>query len=86
MAASAARKHVLGFFSHAGRPVFMNISTIHQWMFKADKPVSYPSDPDEITWSYEQGTELRDPTIKEVTDYWGASRELIHPGWQAPGK
>jgi hypothetical protein len=54
----------------AGRPVVMDISTIPQWMFKTDKPVSYPSDPDEITWSYEQGTEPRDPTIKEVADYW----------------
>jgi len=33
----------------------MNMSTISQWMFKTDKPVSNPSDPDEITWSYEQG-------------------------------
>jgi hypothetical protein len=54
----------------AGRPVVMNISTIPQWMFKTDKPVAYPSDPDEITWNYEQGTELRDPTMKEVAEYW----------------
>jgi hypothetical protein len=54
----------------ADRPVVMNISTIPQWMFKTDKPVTYPADPDEITWNYEQGTELRDPTGKEVADYW----------------
>jgi len=54
----------------AGHPVVMNISTIPQWMFKTDKPVLYPSDPDKITWNYEQGTELRDATMKEVADYW----------------
>jgi len=54
----------------AGRPVIMNMSTIPEWMWKTDKPVSYPADPDEITWTYEQGTELRDPTMKEVADYW----------------
>jgi len=50
--------------------VVMDISTIPQWMWKTDKPVPYPSDPDEITWDYEQGTELRDPSMKEVADYW----------------
>ncbi len=54
----------------AGRPVVMNISTIPQWMFKTEKPVKYPDDPNEIIWDYEQGTELRDPTGKEVGDYW----------------
>ncbi len=54
----------------AGHPVIMNISTIPEWMFKTDKPVPYPADPDAITWDYEQGTELRDPTMKEVADYF----------------
>jgi hypothetical protein len=39
-------------------------------MFKTDKPVPYPTDPNEITWSYEQGTELRDPSLKELGDYY----------------
>ena len=56
--------------SARGRPVVMNISTIPQWMFKTDKPVPYPDDPDEITWTYEQGTELRDPSMKEVAEYF----------------
>jgi hypothetical protein len=38
-------------------------------MWKTEKPVPYPVDPDEITWNYNQGTELRDPTMKEVVDY-----------------
>jgi len=48
----------------------LNFSTIPQWMYKTDKPVEYPTDPDQVTWTYEQGTELRDPTMKEVADYY----------------
>ena len=62
---------VIDFMKAAGdHSVVMDISTIPQWMWKTDKPVPYPSDPDEITWDYEQGTELRDPSMKEVADYW----------------
>jgi hypothetical protein len=32
-------------------------------------PVTYPSDPDEPVWNYTQGTELRDPSGKELADY-----------------
>jgi hypothetical protein len=53
-----------------GHPVILNFSTIPQWMYKTDNPVTYPADPDQVTWSYEQGTELRDPTMKEVADYF----------------
>jgi hypothetical protein len=54
----------------AGHSVVINFSTIPQWMFKTPKPVAYPSDPDQPTWDYEQGTELRDPSMKEVADYY----------------
>jgi hypothetical protein len=54
----------------AGHSVMMNFSTIPQWMFKTDKPVSYPADPDTPIWNYSQGTELRDPTGREVGDYY----------------
>ena len=54
----------------AGHPVILNFSTIPQWMFKTPKPVAYPADPDKVTWDYEQGTELRDPSMKEVADYY----------------
>ena len=54
----------------AGHPVIMNMSTIPEWMFKTEKPISYPSDPDAIMWDYEQGRELRDPSMKEVGDYF----------------
>ena len=54
----------------AGHSVIVNFSTIPQWMYKTDKPVAYPADPDEPVWNYEQGTELRDSTFKEVADYY----------------
>ena len=53
-----------------GHSSILNFSTIPQWMYKTDKPVEYPSDPNQVTWTYEQGTELRDPTMKEVADYY----------------
>lgn len=54
-----------------GRSTIMNFSTIPAWMFKTDKPVVYPSDPNQVFWNYTQGTELRDPSGKEVGDYFG---------------
>jgi len=53
-----------------GRPVMLNFSTIPQWMFRTANPVKYPDDPNEASWSYEQGEELRDPSGKEVADYY----------------
>ncbi len=55
----------------AGHSVIMNFSTIPQWMFKTEQPVAYPADPNEVTWNYTQGTELRDPSMKELGDYYG---------------
>jgi hypothetical protein len=63
-----------------GHSVILNFSTIPQWMYKTDKPVRYPDDPDQVTWDYEQGTELRDPSGKEVADYYA---RLI--GWYTQG-
>ena len=54
----------------AGHSVIINFSTIPQWMWKTPEPVAYPSDPDQVDWHYEQGTELRDPSMKEVADYY----------------
>ena len=54
----------------AGHSVILNFSTIPQWMFKTPKPVAYPANPDQVDWHYEQGTELRDPSMKEVADYY----------------
>jgi len=52
-------------------PVIINFSTIPQWMFLTGQPVPYPSDPYHPVWNYTQGTELRDPSLKELADYFG---------------
>ena len=54
-----------------GHSVILNFSTIPQWMYKTDKPVAYPDDPNQVFWEYEKGTELRDGSMKEVADYYG---------------
>ena len=56
--------------STEGHPTVMNFSTTPQWMWKTDKPVAYPADPNQFAWDYTQGTELRDPTGKELGDYY----------------
>ncbi|MES2426149.1 MAG: glycosyl hydrolase family 39 [Bacteroidota bacterium] len=53
-----------------GHSVILNFSTIPQWMFKTDKPVTYPTDPNQVGWGYSGGTMLRDTTMKELTDYY----------------
>lgn len=53
-----------------GHPVVLNFTTIPEWMFKTAKPVAYPADPNKLDWDYEQGSQLRDPTLHEVADYY----------------
>ena len=64
----------------AGHPVILNFSTIPAWLFKTDQPVKYPTDPNQVDWNYTQGTELRDPTCRELGDYYA---RLV--GWYADG-
>jgi hypothetical protein len=54
----------------AGHSVILNFSTVPAWMFVTPKPVEYPADPDQVDWNYTQGTELRDPSMKELGDYY----------------
>jgi len=54
-----------------GHPVVLNFSTTPQWMWVTPKPVTYPADPDQVVWNYTQGTELRDPSVKELAEYYG---------------
>src|SRR5215469_4096563 len=54
-----------------GHSTIINFSTIPSWMFKTDQPVKYPDDPNQVFWNYTQGTELRDPSGKELGDYYG---------------
>lgn len=58
------------FQATTGHPVMLDISPIPQWMFATKEPVHYPAEPNEVSWDYEQGTELRDPSGKEVADYF----------------
>lgn len=53
-----------------GHRVVVNFSTIPQWMYKTEKAVSYPADPNKAVWDYEQGSELHDSTAREVADYY----------------
>jgi len=68
------------FDSTEGHTRILNFSTIPAWMFKTAKPVTYPTDPDQPVWDYTQGTELRDPTGKELGDYFA---RLV--SWYAKG-
>jgi hypothetical protein len=54
-----------------GHSPVMNFSTTPAWLWKTPKPVTYPADPNQVAWQYTQGTELRDPTGKELGDYYG---------------
>src|SRR5882757_1261040 len=54
----------------SGHSTVINFSTIPVWMFKTTKPVVISADPDEVNWTYNQGKELRDTTMKEVAGYF----------------
>jgi len=54
----------------AGHSVILNFSTIPAWMFVTPEPVKYPDDPDQVVWDYTKGTELRDPSMRELGDYY----------------
>jgi len=53
-----------------GHSVILNFSTIPAWLHKSDKPAVYPDDPNQVTWTYTQRGEPRDPTFKEIADYY----------------
>ena len=68
------------FAATAGHTSVINFSTIPAWLFKTAKPVTYPANPNQVDWHYEQGTELRDPSGKELGDYYA---RLV--SWYADG-
>jgi len=53
-----------------GHSVIINFSTIPDWMFKTDKPADYPADPNQVFWSYNEGTEFKDTTLETLIDYY----------------
>jgi hypothetical protein len=68
------------FDATKGHATILNFSTIPAWLFKTPQPVSYPADPNEPVWNYTQGTELRDPTLKELGDYYARLVSWYHSG------
>lgn len=53
-----------------GHSVVVNFSTTPVWMWKTKNVVKYPENPYQTCWDYNQGTELRDTTMKELADYY----------------
>jgi hypothetical protein len=53
-----------------GHSTILNFSTIPSWLFKTDKPVTYPTDPDLVNWDYTQGKELRPGGLQDLADYY----------------
>jgi len=56
--------------ANGDHPAMVDFSTIPAWLFKTDQPVTYPQNPHEVTWSYTQGTELREGGLRELGDYY----------------
>jgi glycosyl hydrolase family 39 (putative alpha-L-iduronidase) len=53
-----------------GHSVVINFSTTPAWMWKTDAVIKYPDDPYQVYWEYNQGTQLRDSTMKELSGYY----------------
>jgi hypothetical protein len=53
-----------------GRTSIFNFSTIPEWMYLGGTSVSVPTAENSLDWGYEQGTTLRDRTLKEVSGYF----------------
>ena len=64
----------------AGHSVIINFSTIPQWMFKTEKPVPYPADPDQVTWDYEKGNGVPGCELEGSGGLLRTPGELVHAG------
>jgi hypothetical protein len=53
-----------------GHPVILNFSTIPTWMYKTEKPVTIPANPDSAVWDYTQGTVPVDSTCEAIGNYY----------------
>jgi hypothetical protein len=54
----------------SGNSVVINFSTTPSWMWKINYVMPYPKDAYEVFWAYNDGSELRDTTMKEVAGYY----------------
>jgi len=55
----------------SSRSTIPNFSTIPNWLFVNPDRSYFPDDPLGETWGYEQGRVFRDPTLKDLGDYYG---------------
>ena len=53
-----------------GHSVVINFSTTPSWLWKINYEMPYPKDPYEVFWAYNDGSELRDTTMKELAGYY----------------
>ncbi len=53
-----------------GHDVVINFSTTPAWMWETTGAVTYPEGAYQTCWNYNQGTKLRDTTMKELADYY----------------
>jgi hypothetical protein len=58
------------FNATKGHATIVNFSTIPAWLFKTDKPVTYPADPDAVIWNYTQGKDLAEGGLQDLADYY----------------
>jgi len=54
---------------NADNSAIINFSTIPQWLFSPPN-VAIPEDPNQVFWSYEQGTELLDQSMQDLGNYY----------------
>ena len=53
-----------------GHSVVINFSTTPAWMWKTDAVVTYPDNAYQTSWNYNQGAQLRDSSLSELTNYY----------------
>ncbi|MEP7143468.1 MAG: glycosyl hydrolase family 39 [Ferruginibacter sp.] len=53
-----------------GHDVVINFSTTPAWMWETTSEVVYPEGAYQTCWNYNQGTKLRDTTMKELSGYF----------------
>lgn len=68
------------FAATAGHKSVFTMSTIPTWMFEHADPGPIPASPDTAMWNYEDGSALRDPSGKEVAEYFARVA-----GWYSRG-
>jgi hypothetical protein len=53
-----------------GHPSILNFSTMPAWLFKTEKPVTFPADANQVDWHYTQGNEPVDATNQAIGAYY----------------